>query len=473
MRFFILLTIFLITCDNPNETYVFGCTDINSCNYNPQANISDNSSCKFLDSNQECCLLINQDECGVCNGNGIPENACDCDGNILDECGVCDGNGIPENTCDCDGNTLDCEGTCGGEAKLDCMGNCNGNFMLDECGICNGDNTTCLGCDGVVNSGINFDECGICGGNGIPEDACDCDGNTLDCEGTCGGNAEYDECGICNDDLTDDCDSCQLSWYELWIDNFDDEINIQDNWNFEVWYPGVVNDELQAYTAHPNNAYIENGNLVIKALRENVDLNNDGTPDTQYTSARLHTQNKRTYVYENPCGECNQGKIKVEVRAKLPKGIGTWPAIWMMPNDSDYGIWPNSGEIDIMEHVGYDSNVIHSSVHNATFSQNLAGTNQTSSVSVSDVEENYHIYGLIWSDKEITTFIDEESNVVLNYPKAENAGNMLWPYDKRFFIILNLAVGGTWGGVNGVDNDSFPQKMLIDYVKVSELRCEN
>ena len=117
------------------------------------------------------------------------------------------------------------------------MGNCNGNFILDECGICNGDNTTCLGCDGILNSGINFDECGICGGNGIPEDACDCDGNTLDCEGTCGGNAEYDECGICNDDLTDDCDSCQLSWYELWIDNFDDEINIQTpsgNLNFEI-----------------------------------------------------------------------------------------------------------------------------------------------------------------------------------------------------------------------------------------------
>jgi len=473
MRFFVIIFLIFKACDNPNEAYIFGCTDINSCNYNPDANVADNSTCEYSDANEVCCLLVNKDECGLCNGNGIPTNACDCDGNVLDECGLCNGNGIPTNACDCDGNTLDCEGVCGGQSEVDCMGICNGVSVLDECNVCDGDNTSCTGCDGVINSGLEYDECGVCGGLGISNNACDCDGNTLDCEGVCGGSSQYDVCGVCNSDINDDCDGCELSWHELWIDNFDNDINIQDNWNFEVWYPGVVNNELQAYTANPNNAYIENGNLVIRALRENIDLNSDGIPDTEYTSSRLTTQNKRTYVYENPCGHCNRGKIKIEVRAKLPKGIGTWPAIWMMPNDSDYGSWPNSGEIDIMEHVGYNPNTIHSSVHNASYSENLNGTNQTSSKVISDVEENYHIFGLVWSAEDIITFIDQESNIVLNYSRTQGSGYELWPYDKRFFIILNLAIGGTWGGVNGIDNSSFPQKMYIDYVKVSELRCDN
>ena len=472
MRYFLIILILLSAgCDNPNEAYVFGCTDENACNFNPIANVSDDDTCQYFDILENCCLISEQDECGECNGSGIQDGQCDCDGNILDECGVCNGNGIQDGQCDCDGNILDCEGTCGGDILEDCNGVCNGDSIIDECGICNGDNSTCLGCDGIINSGLEFDECGICDGEGIDDWACDCSGSILDCSGVCGGNSQFDECGTCNDNPNDDCTDCELEWSEVWIDNFDQTINIQDNWNFEVWNPYTVNNELQAYTASTSNAYVENGNLVIKALRENIDLNNDGTPDTEYSSARLTTQNKRFYIYENVCGDCDKGKIKVEVRAKLPTGVGTWPAIWMMPNNSEYGGWPNSGEIDIMEHVGYDPNVIHSSVHNATNSGSLGGTNQTSYQIASDVGNNYHTYGLIWSDEKIITFIDNEENIVLEYNRPEQSNYELWPYDKEFFIILNLAIGGTWGGLNGIDNDAFPQHMYIDYVKVSELRC--
>ena len=156
----------------------------------------------------------------------------------------------------------------------------------------------------------------------------------------------------------------------------------------------------------------------------------------------------------------------------MPTGVGTWPAIWMMPNNSEYGSWPNSGEIDIMEHVGYDPNVIHSSVHNATNSGSLGGTNQTSSQLIVDVENNFHTYGLIWSDEEIVTYIDNEQNIVLDYDNPSLSSYEIWPYDKEFFIILNLAIGGTWGGVNGIDDSAFPEHMYVDYVRVYKLGCQ-
>ena len=468
MKYFItIFAIFFLTCENPNEPEIFGCINQNACNYNPNATVSDELSCLFADLSGNCCLLIEQDVCGICEGEGIPEESCDCSGNVLDECGVCGGSGISEESCDCAGSILDCNGVCGGGDIEDCEGICGGDSISDLCGICNGDSSSCEGCDGIPNSGLVLDECGVCDGPGLNSDGC-CNNETIDCNNICGGDGEYNECAECDTDCT-----CSLDWGEpIWSDNFDDDFINLNNWNFEVWWPGQVNNEEQAYTANPNNAHLENGNLVITALRENLDLNSDGIPDTEYTSARLTTANKFSTIYENTCGECDGGKIKVEVRAKLPTGTGTWPAIWMMPNNSEYGSWPNSGEIDIMEHVGYDPNVIHSSVHNATNSGSLGGTAQTASQSVSDVENNYHVYGLIWSDEEIITFIDNEENHVLEYNNIELSDYEYWPYDKEFFIILNLAIGGTWGGIQGIDDSVFPQNMYIDYVKVYKLNCQ-
>ena len=161
MRYFSIILIFLSAgCDNPNEAYVFGCTDESACNFNPNANVSDDDTCQYFDILENCCLISEQDECGECNGSGIQDGQCDCDG-----------------------NTLDCEGTCGGDILEDCNGVCNGDSIIDECGICNGDNSSCIGCDGEVNSGLEFDECGICDGEGIQDWACDCNGRVLDCEG--------------------------------------------------------------------------------------------------------------------------------------------------------------------------------------------------------------------------------------------------------------------------------------------------
>ena len=467
MKYFILMSsLLLLTCESPNEPEVFGCTNENACNYNSEATIADSESCQFADSEGECCFLEDQDQCGICNGGGIEEGDCDCAGNTLDECGICNGGGIEEGDCDCAGNTIDCNGDCGGVAIEDCNGICSGDTLLDSCGVCGGDGTSCQGCDGIANSGLIFDECGICDGSGLNPDGC-CGEQIVDCNGVCGGSGEYNQCAECDTDC-----SCSLDWNMIWNDEFDSDGIDLNNWNFEVWAPGQVNNEEQAYTASPNNAHVEDGDLIITALRENLDLDSDGIPDAEYSSARLTTANKFFTVYDNACGECDGGKIKVEVRAKLPKGTGTWPAIWMMPNNSEYGGWPNSGEIDIMEHVGYDSNVIHSSVHNATNSGGLGGTNQTAAQDVSDVEDNYHTYGLIWSDKEIVTFIDSEENSVLDYDNPNLSTYEVWPYDKDFFIILNLAIGGTWGGLNGIDTSIFPEHMYIDYVRVYKLECQ-
>ena len=164
--------------DGSCEAATPGCTDASACNYEADATEDDGS-----------CLAL--DECGVCGGAGIPEGACDCDGNIVDECGICGGAGIPEGACDCDGNVADECGICGGDGIPEGACDCDGN-VLD----CNGD------CGGSA----VIDECGVCGGNGIAEGACDCDGNVLDCNGDCGGSAVIDECGICGGSgAQDDC----------------------------------------------------------------------------------------------------------------------------------------------------------------------------------------------------------------------------------------------------------------------------
>ena len=466
MRYFIvILSILIVTCDNPNEPEVFGCMDQVACNYNYNANIVDNNSCIYNDCTGECGGFAEIDECGICNGDGISVGKCDCEDNILDQCGVCGGDNSLCTDCAGEINGLATEDNCG-SCDTDPTNDCN----LDECGIYGGDNSTCTDCLGVINGDASIDECGICDGDGIPSWACDCNQNVLDCAGVCNGNSTFDECGVCDNNSNNNC-NCNLNWELVWEDDFNVEtINLND-WNFEVWGPGQFNNEKQAYTASTNNAYINDGNLVMKAMREKLDLDNDGVPDPEYTSARLTTQNKRYYVYENDCAECDGGKVKVEVRAKLPTATGTWPAIWMMPNNSEYGGWPNSGEIDIMEHVGTDVNNVHSSVHNATNSGNLNGTDQTANIIINDVENTYHTYGLIWSDEEILTFVDNESNIILDYDNSLEYDYELWPYNKDFFLILNLAIGGDWGGPN-IDNDKFPQHMYIDYVKFYKLRCQ-
>ena len=156
---------------------------------------------------------------------------------------------------------------------------------------------------------------------------------------------------------------------------------------------------------------------------------------------------------------------RIEVRAKLPEGKGTWPAIWMMPTESVYGDWPKSGEIDIMEHVGFDQNRIHGTVHTEKYY--WKNSNQKSAqINGEKVSDTFHTYALEWTPKVIKIYFDD--TLYFTY-KNENNGKEAWPFDKKFYLILNIAVGGAWGGQQGVDADKFPQTMEIDSIKVYDL----
>ena len=213
-------------------------------------------------------------------------------------------------------------------------------------------------------------------------------------------------------------------------------------WNFEVGGGGWGNNELQYYTPGQNSS-ISGGNLIITAKKESVS-------GRDYTSSRMITKGKGDWLYG-----------RMEVRAKLPKGRGTWPAIWMFPTDLAYGNWPASGEIDIMEHVGYDLNNVHFTIHNATYNF-MKGNQKGTAKIVPTATDEFHNYRVDWTPYSIKGFVDGEQ--YFEYVNANN-GFSSWPYDKRFFLILNIAVGGDWGGVQGVDNTIFPATMAIDYVR--------
>ena len=213
-------------------------------------------------------------------------------------------------------------------------------------------------------------------------------------------------------------------------------------WSFEVGGGGWGNNELQYYTPGSNSS-VSGGNLIITAKKENVS-------GREYTSSRMITKGKGDWLYG-----------RMEVKAKLPKGRGTWPAIWMFPTDNTYGNWPASGEIDIMEHVGYDQNNIHFTVHNAAYNF-MRGNQKGAAKIIPSATDDFHVYRVDWTPYSIKGFIDGES--YFEYLNANN-GYTSWPYDKKFFLILNIAVGGDWGGVQGVDNTVFPATLMIDYVK--------
>ncbi|MFT3740171.1 MAG: family 16 glycosylhydrolase [Breznakibacter sp.] len=236
--------------------------------------------------------------------------------------------------------------------------------------------------------------------------------------------------------------------YELvWADEFNDASPSPNpaNWNFETGGSGWGNRELQYYTNRTENVRVENGNLVIEALLENYGSN-------AYTSGRITTKNKAKIRYG-----------KIEARISLPSGQGTWPAFWMMPNDNVYGSWPLSGEIDMMEHVGSDPNMVSFAVH-TYYKNGSKGNNWHSQITPSNVEGNFHEYGIEWFDDRILFFFDGVKQVTLWRNLSEDYRG--WPFDQDFFVILNLAIGGTMGGT--VDNAIFsnPVKMEVDYVRI-------
>ena len=208
---------------------------------------------------------------------------------------------------------------------------------------------------------------------------------------------------------------------------------------------GWGNNELEYYTNDPKNVRVENGNLVIEARKESVGGKN-------YTSTRIVSKTKGDWLYG-----------RIEIKAKLPKGKGTWPAIWMLSTEWKYGGWPESGEIDIMEHVGYDPGVIHGTLHSGKYNH-IKGTQQEGKITVPDVQEQFHVYAIEWSKDKVDFYVDDKKYHSVSRNPADDFNG--WPFDQKFHLIMNVAVGGNWGGKEGVDESIWPQKMEVDYVRV-------
>ena len=234
----------------------------------------------------------------------------------------------------------------------------------------------------------------------------------------------------------------------VWADEF--EYSGAPNsakWGYDIGGDGWGNNELQYYTNSANNVSVENGILSITARRESMN-------GREYTSTRLISKGKGDFLYG-----------RIEVKAKLPTGKGTWPAIWMLPTDWAYGGWPKSGEIDIMEHVGYDQNKVHITVHTEAYNHSI-NTQKSATKVVPGVSTDFHTYRVDWTPYSIKGFIDGEQ--IYNFIN-EGKGYAGWPFDKKFHLLLNVAFGGNWGGAQGVDPSVLPQKMEVDYVRVFKM----
>jgi beta-glucanase (GH16 family) len=230
----------------------------------------------------------------------------------------------------------------------------------------------------------------------------------------------------------------------VWSDEFEGSQIDLSKWQHEVNDNGGGNNELQYYTAEPENAYLENGNLIIQAIQEEYKTR-------KYTSARLNTKNKADWLYG-----------KIEVRAKLPKGQGIWPAIWMLPTDEEFGGWPKSGEIDIMEVVGHKPNTLHGTVHYGPDWPNNKNKGTSYVLPTGDFSDDFHVFSIIWDKNLIRWYVDGNHYFTV---KPEDLTPHIYPFNARFHMLLNLAVGGNWPG-NPDNTTVFPQKMLVDYVRV-------
>ena len=251
-------------------------------------------------------------------------------------------------------------------------------------------------------------------------------------------------------DILDDNPPQQV-WTLVWADEFDASTINTSKWGYDIGRGdgGWGNSEAQYYTNNTGNVFIEDGHLVIQALIQNY-----GGAD--YTSARLVTRNKGDWTYG-----------KVVVRAKLPGGTGTWPAIWMLPTDWSYGGWPNSGEIDVMENVGFSPDVIHGTAHTGDYNWFNGSPPPGGSVNLPTATSSFHDYTLEWDEDYLKWYVDDD--LYFTFLNDQTSNTATWPFDQRFHLLLNLAVGGTWGGQEGIDNGSFPARMEVDYVRVYEV----
>lgn len=241
--------------------------------------------------------------------------------------------------------------------------------------------------------------------------------------------------------------------YELvWSDEFDvDGQPDPSKWGYDVGGHGWGNNELQYYT-EGDNVTVSDGKLIIEAREETFNSNT-------FTSTRLVSRNK---------GDWRYGKF--EISAKLPNTLGSWSAIWMLPTIRQYGEWPNSGEIDIMEYVVQNPDTIHGTVHTAKFNHKI-GTQQGFSKPLSDVSTTFNTYTVEWLPDQIRFYLNDEfvyrfmPSLYLSCPTSQQ-----WPFDIPFHLIMNIAVGGDWGGARGVAQEGWPTTMEVEYVRVYQAK---
>ena len=233
-------------------------------------------------------------------------------------------------------------------------------------------------------------------------------------------------------------------WRLVWSDEFD-KPGAPDpaKWTYEK---GMVrNHEAQYYTPdRRQNARVEDGVLVIEARKE-------AFAGSSYTAASLTTESKASWAH-----------ARVEVRAKLPTGRGTWPAIWMLGNSHRTEGWPACGEIDIMENVGFDPDIIHANIHTRKYNHAI-NTGKGAKITVPQPHKDFHLYAVEWDTERMDFFVDGKK--YFTYVN-EKSGPAAWPYDSPHYLILNIAIGGDWGGQKGIDDAIFPQRMEVDYVRV-------
>ena len=227
----------------------------------------------------------------------------------------------------------------------------------------------------------------------------------------------------------------------IFTEDFEQSFLDLTHWNYELGdgcpdLCGWGNKEYQHYTKE--NVFVRDEKLVIKATKQG----------DQYFSGRITTKDKIEFQYGT-----------VEVKAKLPQGLGVWPAIWMLGHDIDENYWPNCGEIDIMEYVGRMPGKIHTTLHTM---DSYGVSKNTKITTLEEIETGFHIYKMQWDEDQIQFSVDD--NVVYTFAPVEKTDE-IWPFDKPFYLILNLAVGGYFGGFE-VDDSIFPQEFVIDYIKV-------
>jgi beta-glucanase (GH16 family) len=235
-------------------------------------------------------------------------------------------------------------------------------------------------------------------------------------------------------------------WKLIWSDEFNyNGLPDSSKWAYDVGGNGWGNNELQYYTDNDTlNAIVENGLLKIvarKQIKEN----------RKYTSARLLTKGRADFKYG-----------KIDIRAKLPSGIGTWPAIWMLGKNIDEAGWPKCGEIDIMEHVGYEKDSIFGTIHTEAYNH-MKRTQKGKGILILNPYSQFHVFSIDWTPEKIDFSMD---GVVYNHIVNEHISVNEWPFDQPFFLIINLAIGGTWGGKFGVGENIFPGIFEIDYVRI-------